>query len=488
MKVYTTKPHEVILSAITKLEEFVKPTYGAAGRGILVDSYMPQILDDGYSVIEELELEDELENAVIKFVKEASRKTNATAGDGTTTAALIMASIVKEALTDSDKQLTKSDYPALANQIRKGLVAVVKKIEKDARKISTLSDLEKIAFNAFHDAAIAKIVAKVIHEVGEDGVVTVEEGDGFECESEVVTGMVVNRGYVNPMLATPPGETAEIKNPVIMVVDENLLTLGDIAGFFEIMLKKGKKEFVIFAKDIAGDALQVMIVNKMRGIALIVGVKAPGQGDQQTEYLQDIATMTGATLMGEKYGKKFGAINADDAGTAKRIIVGKDETTIVSGAGKKADIDERAKKIKAEAETNKNEYDKHRQLERVAKMVGGVGVIRVGAATEGEMHTTKAKVDDAVHATMLARKTGVVKGAGLAFKGMKTGSDILDKALNRPNEVLIENGRDAMTEGVEDAAGVVIAALESAVSIASTLMTAGGIIAFKKEKEKPSNE
>lgn len=483
MKVYSSNPHGVILSAVTKLARFIEPTYGAAGRGILIDKgFIQDVFDDGYAAVEEFELEDELENAVIKYVKEATRKTNKRAGDGTTTSVILMSAIIDVALTEWQDALVKPDLNEIAKEIEAASKKVVASITKQAKKIKTVAELERIAQNSYANPEVAEMIADLVHAVGKDGEVAIENSETMETTSEVVKGMTLDRGYISQYMAGKDSDTVTLTNPTIIITDEEIQTLDPIFPVIEEKLKQGNKDFLIIAQDVTGLALQALVVNKLKGNINAVAIKAPGYGDMRYELLEDIATLTGATFMTDKKGRPIASITLEDVGTAKKIDVNKDETLILEGAGKDDALKARVDIIRPLTEKG-SEFDKDKAKTRIAKLTGGIGVIKVGANTETEQRAKKMKIEDAVHSTKLAFKDGVIPGVAVTYASAKSGSKILDAALQAPYGVLVKNGKKAISEDIQDAAGVAIASLESAVSLAVALLTTGGISAPKTEKK-----
>lgn len=483
MKVYTSQPHGVILSAVTKLVEFIKPTYGPAGKGILINKgFQQELVDDGFAAVEEFELEDELENSVIGFVKEATRKTNKRAGDGTTTSLIVMSSITSHVLTAYEESMLKPNLIDIAEEIKRAGEIAVASIYKQAKKIKTVAELEKIALNSYNNPIIAGIIARLVHEVGKDGEIAIENSDTMVTESEVVKGMSIDRGYISQYMASPETGKASLTNPTIIITDELITTLDTIFPVIEAKLKEGQKDFLIIAEDIQGGALTSLVVNNMKGNIRAVGIKAPGFGDQRYELLEDIAILTGATFLTAKKGRALSTITVDDIGKAKKVEVTKDETIILSGNGKEADIEARVAAIRPLTEKG-SEFDKDKYKQRIAKLTGGIGVIKVGAPTDTELKSVRMKVDDAVHSTRLAFKEGVIPGVALTFAAITTGNEYLDAALKAPGMVLVKNGENALSGSAQDAAGVAVASLESAISVATALITTGGIIARKTEKK-----
>ncbi len=482
MKIYSTIPQPVILSAINKLEEFVKVTYGGAGRGILIDNGITQdVIDDGFLAIEEFELEDELENTVVSYLKEASRKTNSRAGDGTTTSLLIMCAIVREAFSEIGTSLTKIDFQAIVDDLRKGLESAIKQINKNSKKITTIEELEKIALNAYRDINSAKIVAKMVKEIGVDGIITIEESETLETTANVVMGMSFDRGYVSPYMALNTNGEVQLKRVPIIVTDEIINDITPILPIIQQYIEKGQRELLIIAETVEGPALNNIILNKVKGAFNCIVVKAPGLAEQKLEMLEDIAISTGATLFSSKLGKPLSSIILQDCGNAEKVNVFKDKTIIINGSGSKSAMKERAETLK-KTMSGMTAFEKSKILSRIARLSGGIGVIKVGAPTDTEARTIKRKIEDSVHATQLAYKDGVITGIAILLNTIKTGSSLLDSAFKHPYKILEENGKKYITNNAQDSTGVAIASIESAVSVAGNLIVSGGIITNKKEK------
>ncbi len=463
MKKYTTIPHEVILSALDKLDAYIRPTYGPAGRGILVDagSY-PKMLDDGFMAIDEFELDDPLENAVIKLVKAASFQANKRAGDGTTTATLLMIAIVREGIK-SGKSLWE-----LLTELSVGSSEAIGAIFESKRDIDSAIDLYQVAFNAYRDSGSAAIVGRVVKEVGADGVITVEGSEALETKSEVVMGMSIASGFSSPYLANEEGKV-ELVDPLILVTTRRIQTNKELLPIVERVIATGKKQLFIVCEDMQGEALTTMIMNRLRGNLDVMVVRAPFYDVERKTFLEDLAAITGATLVDDTLGFPLEQITVGALGKADKVVVTKEDTIVVGGKGDTSVRVSMAQKDIAEQPNN----DAFKA--RLARLTGGIGVIKVGAGTEAEIITKKAKVDDAVHATQLAYKTGVVAGGARALM-VHTSSDELNKALCYPRAVLEANGSSALDDTSEDAFGVVESAIESAVSIASLLLNCGGII------------
>lgn len=483
MKVYSDEPGKVILSGLEKLFPLVAPTYGPNGRGTLIDKeYNQELVDDGFSIINEFELPDELENAVIKYVREASRKTNSRAGDGTTTSFLVLMAILREVYGPNTKYILESQRRGVTAGLRKAVKQVVDKIKAEARSIDTEEDLLAVAKNSFANEEIAKIVANAVYTVGKDGVVTVDSSESLETKSKIVNGMQIDRGYINPNMAVQTSDgVVELINPIIVVTDTFISGIKQITPVLELSVKDGDKRDILFiCEDFVGDPLNVVIVNRLRGALNAVAIKSPGFGDNKDKNLQDIALVTGATFLSEKLGRPLTSVKAEDLGGARKVIITKDDTVIVDGKGDKTKIEahiEALKLLKPEGG-----FDKINHVQRIAKLSGGVAIVQVGAATETEVKAMKKKVENAVNATMLAFRSGVVKGGGLSLIDIETESEVLNAALKFPREQLEANGKEALSDSAIDPAGVLIAALESGVSVAIYLIDCGGIIAPKIEK------
>lgn len=474
-KQYTTFPYTVIISALDKLEAYVRPTYGPAGRGILVDvGGYQKMLDDGYLAIDEFELDDPLENAVIKFVRAASFQANKRAGDGTTTATLLMIAIVREILRasryDAVGVIEKPLHFALED-LSVGSAEAIGNIYQARRLITEESDLLGVAFNAYRDGDMAEMVSKVVKEVGPDGVVTVEGSEALETTCEVVVGMNIPQGFYSPYLAGNESKV-EIANPAILITTERITSNAQLLPILQKVIASGKRELLIVCDSMDGEALTTLIMNRTRGNLNAMVVKSPFQGQAKLDFLEDLAIVTASNVVDEVNGLRVADAGLGSLGTASKVVVTKDSCLIVRGAGQSIDIDPRADIVRALLVEQPNN---DAIATRLARLTGGIGVIKVGANTEAEIKTKKAKVEDAVHATQLAYKTGVVAGGAKAFM-VETSSDELNAALKFPREVLEANGTHYLSDDAEDAFGVVQAAIESAVSIATLLLNCGGII------------
>lgn len=484
MKVYTNTPQGVIESAVTKLRDYVKRTYGPAGRGVLIDKgFGQEILDDGFAAIEEFELPNELENAVIGYIKDASRKTNRRAGDGTTTAVLIMSAIVLAFIEQQKGSLTRTNAPKIADELRAAGKEAIETLRKKAKRVSTKEQLEQIALNSYNNPIMAALIAEMLLAVGADGAIALEESDTLETKSEIVTGMKIDRGYTSPYMAGAEGQDVILKNPYIIMTDEKIMGVDVLIPIIDPLLKAGKKDFLIICDEFGGEALATVLVNKMRGSINIASIRCPGFGDSKHQKMLDIATLTGGTYLSETQGRTVKSAGQSDLGGAKQVVVSREETIIVGGKGKKEEVEKRADMIRPLTETG-SKFEQEVAQERLASLVGGVGVIRVGAPTEGEMRSIRSKAEDAISATKLAFKEGVLPGGGVTLADITTKSELLNEALKDPRKVLEENGLDAISAEAQDSAGVIIASLESAVSVAANLITTGSVIANKREDEK----
>ena len=506
------------------LSNAVKVTLGPKGRNVVIEKKFgaPGITKDGVTVAKEIELEDPIENMGAQMVKEVASKTADIAGDGTTTATVLAQSIISEGL----KMVAAGSNPMdLKRGIDKAVSLVVANLKSQSQTVG--SDSKKIqqvaAISANNDETIGKLIAEAFGKVGKEGVITVEEAKGTDTYVDVVEGMQFDRGYISPYFVTNSEKMeAELQNPYVLIYDKKISTMKDILGILEKVAQSGRP-LVIIAEDLEGEALATLVVNKLRGTLKVAAVKAPGFGDRRKEMLQDIAILTGGTVISEDMGHKLEGADIAALGQASSITIDKDNTIVVGGKGKKADITGRVNQIKAQIETTTSDYDKEKLQERLAKLSGGVAVLYVGAATEVEMKEKKDRVDDALHATRAAVEEGIVPGGGVAYiravesldvkvKGQledeQTGMAIVKRALEEPLRILVENagiegsivvqkikenkgdfGFNARTEtyenmfkaGVIDPTKVSRVALENAASIAGMLLTTECVIADKPE-------
>jgi len=522
---YDMQAREKIMKGVDTLANAVKVTLGPKGRNVAIAKSWgaPQVTKDGVTVAKEIELEDKFENMGAQMVKEVASKTSDKAGDGTTTATVLAQAIYRE----GSKLVVSGMNPmSLKRGIDKGVALVVDELKKRSKTISDKKEIAQIGtISANNDATIGDIISEAMEKVGKDGVITVEEAKGMETELEIVEGMQFDRGYVSPYFVTD-AEKMEVRldDPYILLHEKKISAMKDMVPLLEQIAKTGKP-LLLVAEDIEGEALATLVVNKMRGTLKCGAVKAPGFGDRRKAMLQDIAVLTGGNLISEDVGIKLENVTLQDLGTCKKVTVDKDNTTIVDGAGNRADIEGRVKQIRAEIEETKSDYDREKLQERLAKIVGGVAVIRVGAATEIEMKEKKARVEDALHATRAAVEEGIVPGGGVAFirsigaladaklpDEEQQGLHIVRRALEEPlrqiaanagceGSIVVEkvkesngtHGFDAETEqyvdmlkaGIFDPTKVARFALQNAASVASLLLTTEAMIAEKPKKKEP---
>jgi chaperonin GroEL len=515
---------KAMLRGINQLADTVKATLGPRGRNIVLEKKFgsPTITKDGVTVAKEIDLKDPMENMGAQMVKEVASKTSDIAGDGTTTATVLAQSIYSEGL----KMVAAGANPTL---IKKGIDAGVQQVVADLKKMSQKVSGKMIAqvgsISANNEISIGEIIAEAMDKVGKDGVITVEEAKSLDTTMDMVEGMQFDRGYISAYFVTDSEKmVVELENPLILLNEKKISNLREMLPLLEQIAKAGRP-LVIVAEDIEGEALATLVYNKIRGLLNVVAVKAPGFGDRRKSMLEDIAILTGGKVISEEIGVKLESVGLDWLGSAKKITVDKDNTTIVEGAGKDADIKGRISQIKRQIEDTTSDYDREKLQERLAKLSGGVAVIKVGAATEIEMKEKKARVEDAMHATKAAVEEGIVPGGGVALlkaaqnlKKMKPGGDmqfgidILIKALEMPLKQIVNNagfegsiivekirsarnknyGFDALNEkftdmiaaGIIDPTKVVRIALQNAASVAGLLLTTQGLVCeIKEEKE-----
>jgi len=435
-----------------KLANAVKITLGPKGRNVVLDKGFgpPTITNDGVTIAKEIELEDKIENLGAEIFKEVAEKTNDVAGDGTTTAVLLAQSLTSEGL----KNVTAGANPlAIKRGIAKGTEKIIEALKKMARPISKKEEIAQVATIAAEDKEIGNLIAEVMEEVGKDGVITVEESKTFGLEKEIVKGLQFDRGYISPYMITD-AERMEVvyEDPHILITDRKISSLQEILPVMEKIAQTGKKELVIIAEEVEGDALATLVVNKLRGVFNALAVKAPGFGERRKEILEDIATVTGGQVISEEVGLKLENIEMKQLGLARKVVSTKENTTIIEGKGKKEDIDARIKQIKKELQASESEFDKEKLQERLAKLVGGVAVIKVGAATEVEQKAKQHKTEDALSATRAAAEEGIVPGGGVALirslsaldelkveGDEKTGVNILRRAIEEPIRQIAQN-------------------------------------------------
>ena len=522
---YSEDARKKLKAGVDKLANTVKVTLGPKGRNVVLDEGFgsPTITNDGVSIAKKIELEDKIENIGAEIVKEIASKANDMAGDGTTTATVLGQAIIAEGL----KNVTAGANPlALRRGIEKAKEAVIASLKAMSKPVSTKEEKAQVATISAEDAELGKLIAEVVEEVGKDGVVTVEESQTLAIEKEIVKGLQFDRGYISAyMITNAERMEASIEDPYILVTDKKISSIQEVLPALEAVAKVGKKEFVIIAEDLEGDALATLVVNKLRGILNVLAIKAPGFGDRKKEMLQDIAVVTGAQGISEELGLKLDKIELSQLGSARKVVATKDNTIIVEGKGQKEAIDARISQIRSALKETTSEFDKEKLQERLAKLVGGVAVIKVGATTEVEQKAKQHKTEDALNATKAAIEEGIVPGGGVALlrasKGLeqleeqmqdpeeKLGVRLLRRALQEPIRQIAENagkdgaviasevskgeggfGYNAATDtfedliiaGVVDPTKVVRVALESAVSAAAMLLTTEAIVADIPEK------
>ena len=521
---YTDDARKAMKDGVDKLANAVKVTLGPKGRYVVLDKKFgsPTVTNDGVTIAKEIELEDPFENMGAQLVKEVASKTNDIAGDGTTTATVLAQTMIGEGL----RNITSG---ANANHIKKGIdkavTAVIDEIKKIAKKVSSKEEIAQIASISASNKEIGDLIANAMDKVGKDGVITVEEGKSADTTLDVVEGMQFDRGYCSPYFVTD-AERMEgvLEDPYIIITDKKISSMQEILPLLEKVVQTGKG-FIIIAEDIEGEALATLVVNKIRGTLKVIAVKAPGFGDRRKEMLQDIAILTGGTVISEETGLKLDAATIEMLGQAKRVVVDKENTTIVSGLGDKKEIEQRIAQIRKQIEETKSDYDKEKLQERLAKLVGGVAVINVGAATEAEMKAKKFKVEDAMNATRAGVEEGIVAGGGVALlkaqavlDGLKgadsdeqTGINIVKKSLEGPIRQIIENAGieasvivdkiknkkdasygynadndefvDMIKAGIVDPAKVTRTALQNAASIAGLVLTTEALVTDIPEKK-----
>ena len=512
-----------ILAGVEKLSAAVTSTLGPSGRNVILDKKFgsPQITKDGVTVAKEIELADPFENMGAQMVKEVASKTNDVAGDGTTTATLLAESVYREGL----KNLTAgANATALKNGIDKATAAVVEAIAKMAKKVKSADEIKQVAtISANGEAEICAIISEAMDKVGKDGTITVEEAKTLETTLDVVEGMQFDKGYLSPYFVTDPEEMeCVLENPYILLFEKKIANLQELLPVLQGVAKSGRP-LMIIAEDVEGEALATLVVNKLRGSFQVCAVKAPGFGDRRKAILQDIAILTGGQLISEDLGIKLENVGLEMLGRAKKVTVDKDNTTIVEGLGKGADIKARVEQIKKQIEETTSDYDREKLQERLAKLSGGVAIIKVGAATEAAMKEKKDRVDDALHATRAAVEEGIVPGGGVAYlrcqKAIealklegdeKVGADIISRAIEAPLRKLVNNAgqeaalvianvkkatgtngynvrtgeyADLLKCGVVDPAKVTRSALQKAASIAGLLLTTDCMVTDIPEKK-----
>ncbi|MBI5809343.1 MAG: chaperonin GroEL [Ignavibacteriales bacterium] len=523
---YSSDARSALKAGVDKLANAVKVTLGPKGRNVIIDKKFgsPTVTKDGVTVAKEIELEHPVENMGAQMVREVASKTSDLAGDGTTTATVLAQAIYREGL----KNVTAGANPMdLKRGIDLAVVKVVEQLKKMSKEVGGREEIAQVgAISANNDKTIGNLIADAMEKVGKDGVITVEESKSAETSLEVVEGMQFDRGYISPYFVTN-SETMEavLEEPYILIHDKKISAMKDLLPILEKIAQAGR-QLLIIAEDLEGEALATLVVNKLRGTLKVAAVKAPGFGDRRKAMLEDIAILTNGTVISEERGFKLENATIEYLGRAKKVTIDKDNTTIVEGAGKTEDIKKRINEIKAQIEKTTSDYDKEKLQERLAKLSGGVAVLKIGAATEVEMKEKKARVEDALHATRAAVEEGIVAGGGVALvraikvleklqgenQDQTTGIKIIQKALEEPLKQIAANaglegavvlnkvlegkddfGFNAATEtyenlvkaGVIDPTKVTRTALENAASVSSLLLTTEAVIYEKKEDEKP---
>ena len=526
--IYGEEARKALLGGINKLADTVKITLGPKGRNVVLDKKFgaPLITNDGVTIAKEVELEDPFENMGAQLVKEVATKTNDVAGDGTTTATLLAQALIREGM----KNVTAGANPmVLRKGIQKATETAVEAIEKNAKKVSGTKDIARVAAVSSASEQIGNLIADAMEKVTSDGVITVEESKTAETYSEVVEGMMFDRGYITPYMVTDTDKmVAVIDDAYILITDKKISNIQEILPLLEQIVQSGKK-LVIIAEDIEGEALTTLILNKLRGTFTCVGVKAPGFGDRRKEMLTDIATLTGGQVISSELGLELKDTTVDQLGRARQVKIDKENTIIVDGAGDSEAIKSRVNQIRSQIETTTSDFDREKLQERLAKLAGGVAVIKVGAATEVEMKEQKMRIEDALAATKAAVEEGIVAGGGTALIDAipavkayvdsvdgdeKTGAAIVLKALEEPvrqiaanagleGSIIIEHlkakntvgyGYNALTdtygdmidEGIVDPTKVTRSALQNASSVASTVLTTESLVADIKEPAAPA--
>jgi chaperonin GroEL len=524
--IFDEKARQTLKRGVDQLADAVKITLGPKGRNVVIDKGYgaPTITKDGVTVAKEIDLEDKFENIGAELVKEVASKTNDVAGDGTTTATVLAQAMIAEGI----KNITAGANPlAVKRGIEKGVEAIVKELKDKIAKPIQGEEIEQVASISANDPEIGRTIASAMKQMGQDGVITVEESQSFGIETEVVQGMRVDKGYVSPYMVTNTERMeAEYTDPYILVTDKKISSIQDILPILEKVVATGKKDIVIIADDLEGEALSTLLVNKLRGTFHALAIKAPGFGDRRKEMLADIAAVTGATVITEDLGRKLETIELPDLGSAHKVVSTKEHTTFVGGKGDAAAIKARAGQLRKQLETTESEFDKEKLQERLAKLAGGIGVIKVGAATEVEMKEKKHRIEDAVSATKAAVEEGIVPGGGVALlrclSALETvkvdgeeiiGIRILKKAIEEPIRIIAQNAgkdgsvvaeevkkrtgsvgynaetdtyEDMLKAGIVDPAKVTRFALQNAASIAAMFLTMECVITDLPKKDEPA--
>lgn len=485
MKITNSKPEQIILSAVRQYVAFLAPTYGPTGKKTLIveSEFNHKAVDDGRMTSQSFEIKDELENAVIQYIKETTEKTYQRVKDGTTTAAILMGAIVEEVFKDLDNELKETDYHGITLELKKGLEEAVKQIEKSGKKIKTKEELQAIAFNSFNNTDISKLIAETVFKIGKDGVISIEDSQSVDTIVEVVQGLEVSKGYASPYLINTPDNRVVVKSPLVLLVNKRIDQFSEIVPILKQVIEQ-KRQLAIFAEGFGEGLINSVIAQKFvsQGNFNPLLVEIPGFGTGKLETLNDIGVIVGGKVVDERIQLTLESITIGDLGQADSVESTKDKTIILGG--KKADLKTYIEKLRVPAN---NKFDQEKLDKRVATLLGGIAVIKVGGYTENEQKWAKAKIENAFNATQLAFRDGVTAGAGLTFNTIETSSPVLNKALSAPRKQLEKNGKKYLDKGTTDPTGVLIAGLETAVSIASGLITLGGISVVKRKKEKDDN-
>ncbi len=524
--IYSEEGRMRIKAGVDKLANAVKVTLGPKGKAVILSKKFgsPTIIDDGVTIAKEIELEDHFEDMGAQLVREAASKTNDVAGDGTTTATVLTQAIYTEGLRNAT---AGANTTYLKKGIDKAVTALVEELKKMAKPVKTKEEKTQIATISANDREVGELIANAMEKVGHEGVITVEEGKSSKTELDVVEGMQFDRGYVSPYFVTDP-ERMEcvLEDAVVLITDKKISAMNDLLPVLEKIVQTGK-QFLILAEDLEGEALATLVVNKLRGTLKGAAVKAPGFGDRRKEMLEDIAILTGGEVISEERGMKLDKADVKQLGHAKRVVIDKENTTIVDGGGDKSEIKARTAQIRKQMEDSTSDYDKEKLEERLAKLSGGVAVIRVGAATETEMKAKKSKIEDAKNATKAGVQEGLLPGGGVALiraakaldavktdhEDEATGVNIVRRAIYAPLRIIAENAGmdgsivvdkvqnskdgigfdadtceyvDVLKAGIVDPCKVTRSALENAASIASTLLNTGALVADQPEKKGPA--
>ncbi len=521
--IFREEARHALERGVDQLANTVKVTLGPKGRNVVLDKKFgsPQITNDGVTIAREIELEDHFENMGAQLVKEVANKTQDVAGDGTTSATILAQAIIKQGI----KNVTAGTNPMMMKRgIEKATAKVLEHIKNQSKPVESRDAIAQVASISADDESIGILIADAMEKVGKDGVITVEESKGFLTDLKVVEGMQFDRGYISPYMVTDTEKMeAVLEEPMILLTDRKVGNIHDILPLLEKIVQKGK-QLMLVAEDVEGEALATLVVNKIRGTFTCVAVKAPGFGDRRKAMLEDIAVLTGAQVVSEDLGVDMKNVDVDVLGSARQVIIGKDETVIVDGAGSAEEIQKRIKQIRIQIDESTSDFDKEKLQERLAKLAGGVAVIEVGAATETEMKERKLRIEDALSATRAAVEEGIVPGGGVAYlNGIEAlaelklsgdeavGVQIVKRALEDPLRMIAENAgeegsivvekvkamekgmgynaltgeyADMMASGIVDPAKVVRSAIQNAASIAALFLTTEGVVADQPEDNK----